>query len=286
MAKVFASIGGAFGYATKNTFKKPVVWFLVALVLLLEVVAACVGTLYLSAAIFGAEIQAAITGVFTMAGLSPLLNLFPAGNTGALIAVGVVGLVISLFLLFFILGLQVKIYAGKDVTFSGFFGTVGRGVQNFVITLIYQIVVVIIFFLVSLGMGKIAALASGNVPGMVIALGAWAALLIALSFFFTIFMIPALVNFSRQGKFAAAFHFKEIGAMIGATKWYKILLGIIIMAIIATIMILVLALIGGFIGLIPGIAGAILSTIFLVLAYVYVFFLWSGYWAKLIENKA
>ena len=284
MAKVFASVGGAFGYATKNTFKNPIVWILVALAMVIESLAAAVGVLYLAVAIIGAELAEAITGILTILGLGPLLAIFPAYNGGAMIAIGVIGLIVSLILGLFILGLQIKIYAGKDVTFSGFFGTVGRGFQNFIICLIYEIVVVILTVAISLGMGQITAFASGSLTGTLIALGAWAILLIVLAFVFGIFMIPALINFARQGKFSAAFQFKKIGAMIGAAKWYKIFAGIIVIAIVICVLYFVAFLIGGLLGMIPGIVGAILTTVWLVLIYTYLFFVGSSYWANFFKE--
>ncbi|HJJ36436.1 MAG TPA: DUF4013 domain-containing protein [Methanocorpusculum sp.] len=280
MAKVFASVGGAFGYATNNTFKKPLVWILVALVMVLEFIAAAVGVLYLAVAIIGAELASAITGVITTLGLGPLLALFPAYNGGALIAIGVIGLIVSIILGLFLLGLQIKIYAGKDITFSGFFGTVGRGFQNLIISIIYEIVVVILIVAISLGMGQITAFASGDPFATLVALGAWAILLVILAIIFAIFMIPALINFSRQGKFGAAFQFKKIGAMIGAAKWYKILAGIIVIAVVVCVLYLIAYLIAGLLGIIPGIAGAILATVWLVLTYTYIFFVGTSYWAK------
>jgi len=282
MAKVFASVGGAFGYANKNTFRKPVLWVLVTVVAFLEIITAFLGVQYLAAAFNIVDVSSAFTEVLNLVGLGNLLTLFPSPSVGGLIAVGVVALIISLILGFFFMGLQIKIFAGKDVTFSGFFGTVGRGIQNFIISLIYQIIVIILTVALTIGLAGVSAIASPT--GLAIALGVWAIVLVVLAIVFTIFMIPALINFAQQGKFGAAFHFKEIGKMIGQAKWYKILAGIIVIAIVTIILLLILCLIAGLICLIPGPARLILSIIFLSLAGVYIFFLESSFWAKLFAK--
>ena len=256
-AKIFASLGKGVTYPFKHLGQ----WLLLTIVFIAAAVAA-VGS----------------------------VTAFAAENT----ALGIVLIVVGILIELFACGVQVKLYGRKEKIFS-FPGNIGRGFQLFVITLIYQIITVIVTILVSIaggaalvGLDKLATATAGPdaVWGVIAGLGVWGVLILILAIFFSIFMMPAIVNFAVQGKFGAAFHFKEIFAMIGQAKWYKILLGILVLFVATVILCVIIGLIVGALSLIP-VAGTYIGAIIGLILAVGLFFVEAVFWAEMFnpENK-
>ncbi len=254
-AKIFASLGKGVSYPFKHLGQ----WLLLTIV-------------FIAAA-------AAAVGAVTS---------FAAEN----IALGIVLIVVGILIELFACGVQVKLYGRKEKIFS-FPGNIGRGFQLFIITLIYQIITVIVTILVSIaggaalvGLDKLATATAGPdaIWGVVAGLGVWAVLILILAIFFSIFMMPALINFAVQGKFGAAFHFKEIFAMIGKAKWYKILLGILVLFVAMIILCVIIGLIVGLFSLIP-VAGSIIGGIIGLILAVGLFFVEAVFWAEMFNPE-
>ena len=198
--------------------------------------------------------------------------------------------VVAILIALFIGGTTVKLMGRKEKIFS--LGNIGRGFQGCIISLIYQIIAVIIAAIVcAVGIGATIGLdtlatataGSGAIWGAIAGLGVWGVLILILTIFFSIFMMPALVNFAVQGKFGAAFHFKEIFAMIGQAKWYKILLGILVLTVIEGILLVIVGAIVGFVANIGAIIGGIVG----LLLMIALFFIEPVFWAEMFnpENK-
>ena len=234
-------------------------------------------------------------GLFLAFAINAVVTAFAVAFwAGEVIAPAIVLTILAVLVDLFILGTAVKLYGRKEKIYS-LFGNIGRGFQLLVITLIYQIITVIVAIIVSIaggaalvGLDKLATVTAGPdaIWGAVTGLGLWAVLIIVLAIFFSIFMMPAVINFAVQGKFGAAFHFKEIFAMIGQAKWYKILLGMIVLTLATAILCVIIGFIMGLLMLIPvvgtfigGFIGAVLTT--------GLFFVEAVFWAEMFnpENK-
>lgn len=254
-AKIFASLGKGVTYPFKHLSQ----WLLLTIVFI-AAAAAAVGS----------------------------VTAFAAENT----ALGIVLIVVGILIELFACGVQVKLYGRKEKIFS-FPGNIGRGFQLFVITLIYQIISVIIFAIIcaagagaTIGLDTLATATAGSgaIWGAIAGLGVWGVLILILIIFFSIFMMPALVNFAVQGKFGAAFHFKEIFAMIGQAKWYKILLGILVLFVAMIILCVIIGLIVGLFSLIP-VAGSIIGGIIGLILAVGLFFVEAVFWAEMFNPE-
>ncbi len=62
----------------------------------------------------------------------------------AMIIVGVVAAIIGILLSLLLAGVGYLIFGNKNIPFSGFFGTIGRGFQVCIITTIYEIIQIIV----------------------------------------------------------------------------------------------------------------------------------------------
>ncbi|MDO5847802.1 MAG: DUF4013 domain-containing protein [Methanocorpusculum sp.] len=254
-AKIFASLGKGISYPFKHLGQ----WLLLTIV-------------FIAAA-------AAVAGAVTS---------LAAGNA----ALGIILFVVSILIDLFIYGTAVKLYGRKEKIFS-LLGNVGRGFQLLVITLIYQIITVIVTIIASIaggaalvGLDKLATITAGPdaIWGIIAGFGLWAVLILILAIFFSIFMMPAVVNFAVQGKFGAAFHFKEIFAMIGQAKWYKILLGILVLFVATIILCVIIGLIVGLLSLIP-VAGTIIGAVIGLILVVGLFFVATVFWAEMFNPE-
>ena len=274
MAQLFGSFGEAFAYAGKNTFSRPLQWLGMSVVLFLAAFAFYVGIIFLGEAF----IENQVIDFFSNFGFGFIGSILQSVLDPALYTVlGIIALVIGFVLSLFFCGIEVQILGGNDVTFKGFFGSIGRGFQLCVISLIYEIVFLIVAVLITIGFGGLMTISD---LGGILGLGAGLLILLAAIFvFFAIFMIPATVNFATQRKFGAAFHFKEIGALIGRAKWYKILFAIIIYAVVAVILFAVLSFICGLLDMIP-VVGFVISLIVLCFFSMFLFYFCTSYWAK------
>ena len=256
-AKIFASLGEGLSYPFKH-FGQCLVLFLVFIIEALVIASSAV--------------------------------VLPLGGGGT--AGGIALLVIAVLINFFIYGTIVKILGKKEKVFS-LFGNVGRGFQLVVISLIYQIITIIVIVIAcalgaaaTIGLDKIAGSITPDAAwGVIAGFGIWAVIILILSIFFSIFMMPAIVNFARQGKFGAAFHFGEIFAMIGEAKWYKILLGIIAQVIAIIILMVIIGLIAGALMLIPGPAGGIISAVVGLILTAGVLLFSAAFWAAMFNPE-
>lgn len=275
MTGLLANIGESVGYTFRNTVCRPFFWIGMLIVALIMLV--CIGV---GASIIG---EAAVT----VSGTSPVV-------------LGIVLIVIGILLAFFFNGLQVQIFANKTLTFKGFFGTIGRGIQLAIINLIYSIIILIFYGICTavgifggsgLGFGNaIEALFAGSVPvlfpnGVTPLTLAMFIILILLTIFFGIFAIAADVNFARAGKFGAAFHFGEICRRIGVFGVLKFIVAIILFIILMAIISVVLALLLALVAMIPvPVAAGIIAAILVLLFFPFLLILPAKYFSNLFIN--
>jgi len=280
MVGLFANIGQSFGYSARNTFLRPLFW------LGLIVIAIIAGLCMVGSVIF--------LGM-GMWYLSIILVIIAA----------IIGL--------FCLGLVVKIYGNKPLTFRHFFGSVGRGFQYVIISIIYGIIVAIVGWLCSLvGVfgttpetvnALMAQITAGNFnnlsfdaimnlttttlfPNGVTALGVVMLIIyILVSLFLFILWIAALVNFARAGKFGAAFHFGEIFRRIGLLGVFKFILAIIIYIILMAVIGFLFGLIVGLLLMIPvPVLSVILAIIFVALVGPFIGVFGIKYYSNLFAD--
>jgi len=256
MVGLITNIGQSFGYAFKNTLFRPLLWIGLIIVGFFTFLCLAVGLLCVLDVISGGE----LIGKELDIGFN-------------LLYIGIPLLVIGILLGFFFNGIQVQIFANKNITFRGFFKSIGRGFQLFVINFIYSLIIgIILGICFACGvfgssteglMTLLSQIAMGSTDLMptimttffangVTAVGVIMLIILILLFlFFAILMLAADVNFARAGKFGAAFHFGEIFKRIGFLGIIKFILAIIIFAILAIVIMIVAGLIYGLISMIP-----------------------------------
>jgi len=169
------------------------------------------------------------------------------------------------------MGTYLKVYRGEDPRVENIGKSFVDGLLVLIIAFLYMLIPTIIVMIIG-GGSLIAAVASGSMDAVGVAL---AAMLLALPIvfilylLFALFMIPAIVNFARNG-FGAAFHFGEIIGMISKAGWLKYIISIILLAIIFGII--------GLLGMIPFIG-------WLIMLIIYPFLIvWAAkFWANLFE---
>jgi len=280
MVGLFANIGQSFGYSARNTFCRPLFW------LGLIIVAIIAGLCMVGSVIFLAK------GMWYLS---------------------VILWIITAILALFCFGLVVKIYGNQPLTFRHFFGSVGRGFQYVIISIIYGIIVGIIGAIcTALGVfgtapeavnALVLQMQSGNFsnlsfdtimnlttttlfPNGVTALGVVMLIIyILVSLFLFILWIAALVNFARAGKFGAAFHFREIFRRIGLLGVFKFILAIIIYIILMAVIMFLFGLIGGLILMIPvPVLSTILAIIFVALVGPFIGVFGIKYYSNLFAD--
>lgn len=263
MVGLIANIGKSFGYSARNTFLHPLFWL--GLIITVIIAGLC---------IFGSIVFLGM-GMWY---LSVILWIITA----------IIGL--------FFLGLEVKIFGDKKLTFAGFFGTVGRGFQALIISIIYGFIIAVVYAIcnaigvfgtsqqsidalmaqIQAGTINVNSLAdigttlfpNGATAGGVIML----IVFILVTLFLSMLYLSAMVNFATAGKFGAAFHFGEIFRRIGWLGILKFIVGMIIFAIIIAVIAFVIGFLAGLLGMIP-VVGWILVIIFAALVgpFFYVF---------------
>ena len=284
MVGIITNIGVTLGYTLENTIKRPGLWF------------ALVGMAILTALVFTLGI-----GFMAIGGL-PLNDLLPGITPPsfgiASLIVGIVLFVIGIFLCFFFEGIAVQILANKEITFKGFFATIGKGFQIVVISIIYSIIIGIITAIIGAlgifggaGVNLLQSAASGNVlegisqffSGMGVVSVICFIVLILIEIFFSLFLTAAEVNFARGGKFGAGFRLGEIFGRIGKLGWIKYILAFILFVIVMIIISAIVSLILFLFTLIP-VAGGVISA---VVGCLFVPFIWIfgiKYWGNLFEE--
>lgn len=160
---------------------------------------------------------------------------------------------------FIVVGMFLKVFRNEEPDFSNAGKSFVQGLLATIISIIYCIVPTIIIVVCSL-LGTV-----GAVIGLVVG--------IILYIIIAIILIPAFVNFARNG-FGAAFKFGELFGMIGKLGVGKYILAIILLALVGFVIGIVL----GLIGLIP-----VLGWIVLLLATPILSLFEVKYWANLFE---
>lgn len=284
MVGIITNIGVTLGYTLENTIKRPGLWF------------ALVGMAILTALVFTLGIGFMAIGGLPLNDLLPGITL-PSFGIASLI-VGIVLFVIGIFLCFFFEGIAVQILANKEITFKGFFATIGKGFQIVVISIIYSIIIGIITAIIGAlgifggaGVNLLQSAASGNVlegisqffSGMGVVSVICFIVLILIEIFFSLFLTAAEVNFARGGKFGAGFRLGEIFGRIGKLGWIKYILAFILFVIVMIIISAIVSLILFLFTLIP-VAGGVISA---VVGCLFVPFIWIfgiKYWGNLFEE--
>jgi len=280
MVGLFANIGQSFGYSARNTFLRPLFWL--------------------------GLIVIAIIASLCMAGSVVFLGM-------GMWYLSIILLIIAAIIGLFCLGLVVRIYGNKPLTFKGFFGSVGRGFQYIIISIIYGIIVAIVGWLCSLvgvfgttpeavsalitqfQAGNFSNLSLDSImnlttttlfPNGVTVLGVVMLIVyILVSLFFFILWIAANVNFARAGKFGAAFHFGEIFRRIGLLGVFKFIIAIILNIIIMAVIAFLFGLIFGLLIMIPvPILNVILAIIFVALACPFIGVFGIKYYSNLFAD--
>lgn len=272
MTGLIANIGQTFGYSFKNTILRPFFWLGMLITALIMLICFAAG----AACIAGAAVSESVM-------------LIP----------GIILIVVGILLGFFFNGIQVQVFANKKLTFKGFFGTIGRGIQLLIIDFIYSIIITIVFaicFALGIFGGQgdvineaVTGLSSGaNIlfPNGITTVGIiMLIVLILLTIFFSILMLAADVNFARAGKFGAAFHFGEIFKRIGVFGVLKFIVAIILFVIIMVIISFIIGLILGLIAMIPNeLAVSIVSIIFTMLLIPFLLIFTSKYFSNLFAD--
>ena len=284
MVGIITNIGVTLGYTLENTIKRPGLWF------------ALVGMAILTALVFTLGIGLMVLGGFPLNDLQPGVTL-PDFGTAALI-VGIVLFVIGILLEFFFEGIGVLILANKEITFKGFFATIGKGFQIVVISIIYSIIISIISAIIGAlgifggaGVNLLQSAATGNVlegisqffSGMDVVSVICFIVLILIEIFFSLFLIAAQVNFARGGKFGAGFRLGEIFGRIGKLGLIKYILAFIFYVIVMFIIALIVGLIGFLLALIP-VAGVVISAVVCCLFVPFIWIFGIKYWGNLFEE--
>ncbi|HJJ50193.1 MAG TPA: DUF4013 domain-containing protein [Methanocorpusculum sp.] len=179
-----------------------------------------------------------------------------------------------------VFGTYVKVLRGNDPDLDNMGKSFVDGLLALIIGLIYMIVPIILMIIVSVGMftiGSVATItpASSVVPDM--AAGAGVALMFGLiilciivSILFSLLLIPALVNFARNG-FGAAFSFGTIFGMISKAGWLNYIVSIILIWIIFGVIVLICTII------------PIIGWIFLIFLMPFLYCWGAKYFANLFE---
>ncbi|HJJ30012.1 MAG TPA: DUF4013 domain-containing protein [Methanocorpusculum sp.] len=165
---------------------------------------------------------------------------------------------------FIAIGTYLKVFRGEDPKVDNIGKSFVDGLLAAIIGFIYMLIPIIIFSIVmgasivAMTTGDIAALAGAGIGGII-------CLIVVI--LFALIMIPAMINFARNG-FGAAFSFGTIFGMIGKAGWISYILSIILIGIIFGIV--------GLLGMIPIIGWLIMLILFPFLT------IWaSKFWANL-----
>lgn len=274
MTGLISNIGQSLGYSVKNTIFRPFFWIGMLLTTLIMLI--CFG------------------------GSAACLAIVYGQSSGSTLLIpGIVLLIIGILIAFFFNGIQVQIFANKNLTFKGFFSTIGRGIQLAVINFIYSIIIMIVFGIcVALGIfggqgafigETIELIAAGSpvlFPNGVTPLGIiMLVILILLAIFFGILSLAADVNFARAGKFGAAFHFGEICKRIGVFGVLKFIIAIVLFIIVMVIISIIIGLILGLIAMIPNaVAVSVVTVIFTMLLIPFMIIFPTKYFSNLFAD--
>lgn len=150
-----------------------------------------------------------------------------------------------------VFGTYVKVLRGDDPDLDNMGKSFVDGLLALIIALIYMIVPIVLSIIVSVGMftvGSVATISptSSVVPDMMAGVGVvlmFGLILVCIivSILFSLLLIPALVNFARNG-FGAAFSFGTIFGMINKAGWLNYIVSIILIWIIFGVIIFICGL--------------------------------------------
>jgi len=130
---------------------------------------------------------------------------------------------------FIAIGTYLKIFRGEDPKVADIGKSFVDGLLAFIIAVIYMIIPTIIALILGGGTLLAAGLTGSAASFVAASIGGFICLIIYI--LFVLIMIPAVINFVRNG-FGAAFHFSEIFGMIGKVGWLNYILCIIVVGII------------------------------------------------------
>lgn len=159
-----------------------------------------------------------------------------------------------------LLGYVLKVYRGEkpapEVTDWGTLFV--DGIKYFIVTLIWAIPMIIIFF-VTIGAGIVALAgnpesAMGAIGGMLFGLLVLAIVGILTMIFSTI----GVIRFARTGSMGEAFNFKEITATIAKIGWVSYIMALVVLIVVMIIVEIILSVLG----MIP-VLGMIINLVFI-----------------------
>lgn len=144
------------------------------------------------------------------------------------------------------LGIFQKSLRDEELDFSNAGSSFLHGLQFILIAFIYELIPLIVLFVLGGGVTLLSAKFMGNNAGAVIGLAGTVGVVLLCSLLFIIFeliMIPAIVNFARSEKFSGAFKFSEIFAMIREAGVGKYILSFIVLSLISSLIGMVIGII-------------------------------------------
>ncbi|HKM41726.1 MAG TPA: DUF4013 domain-containing protein [Methanocorpusculum sp.] len=176
-------------------------------------------------------------------------------------------------------GVYIKVLRGEDPELKEMGKSFIDGLFAIVISIIYMIIPIIlsmVVFILTFSMGSMTVTPGmTHVPDMmgIFAVGMNIALMflcLIVTILFSLLLIPAIVNFARNG-FGAAFKFSMIFGMISKAGWVNYILSMILMWIIFTVIIFVCMII------------PILGWILLIFIMPFLYVWGAKYFANLFE---
>ena len=198
-----------------------------------------------------------------LAGLTTVLKQFSVDNSAVAIIAAIISLVFSIILAGYVVDVIKKgIDNSDEVPYLDLAANLINGIKVIIISIVYEIIPLIIIFVLAVVTGAIGA--GLNHVGTALLITVVVGLILAI--LFGIFNIVAIARFAESGNLSDAL---SIGEVIEKAKSIGIF-KIIAFIIIAIVIIFIVGIIVGIIGLIPYIGliiGTILSSGFIVLFY-------------------
>jgi len=174
----------------------------------------------------------------------------------------IIGLVLTIFFSFFIMGLFVRACKGKDMTLAHPWKMFGQGFLSLILYIIYFIPVTVITALL------IGFAPANNTPYFVVCC---IIIPIILGIITTFFFITALVRYAKTGKFGSAFQLGTIAKIISSAGWLRYLGFIVLFAIIMLAVVIVFCIV------------PIVGTIMLIFALPFLIVFEGGFFSELYE---
>lgn len=263
MAQIFSSIAQAWKFCLQNLFYRPLRSILLMLLLIFASLAYFIGIQQLTG-----------VGVRTVPFIGAVMVCFA----------GIVYL--------FMAGVAVQIMGKKSFSLKKFFHYLLPGLQYIFIAAVYLAIPFLLLVLYALlGFFADAGLRFGDIfltPGVNIldylsATGIGALLFIPVLFVAVIFMIPAGISFSREGRIRSAFNLKKIADMIGKAKWKKIIGGFFALFLILFPLFMLTGILTAILHSISS-AGLAFAGLFNAIISLFSFFFSLAFWVDFYEE--